>query len=76
MPSFVRKRSYGSVKVYWLDKEGLVSTLKRTQDALECFPLLEDSVFRWTCWPLRARARACLPDKGGSPIGWCVLSEH
>lgn len=45
MPSFVRKRSYGSVKVYWLDKEGLISALeKKAQDALERFPELRKVV--------------------------------
>jgi len=45
VPSFVQKRSYGSVKVFWLDKEGLISALKKkAQDALERFPELRKVV--------------------------------
>ncbi len=41
----MRKRSYGSVKVYWLDKEGLISALeKKAQDALKRFPELRKVV--------------------------------
>jgi len=45
MPSFVQKRSCGSVKVFWLDKEGLISALQnKAQDALARFPELQKVV--------------------------------
>ena len=41
----MHRRSYGSVEVYWLDKEGLISALeKKAQGALECFPELRKVV--------------------------------
>ena len=41
----MQKRSYGSVKVYWLDKEGLISALQeKARDALARFPELRKVV--------------------------------
>ena len=57
MSAFEQKRSYGSVKVCWLDKEGLIDALKeKAQDALECFSelrkvVLFDSLARWEATP-------------------------
>ncbi len=39
MPSFVQKRSYGSVRVFWLDRVGLVEALEgKAREAIERFP--------------------------------------